>query len=503
MVCHRFPWFVTAPICAYTILCATGVCRGQQNPADKPAPEGPATSAAKTPAQTVLVDENQRKAIIDKMIADYDLMPHSFSIPENPPPHEGALVSLPHVVEPPDLVIVEVLEALEGRPISGERMVRPDGKVSLGFYGDVPVRGLTVPQMKVAIIKQLRKFLSDQILGLEIPVPVEQDVAPLEPPRVPRLPGEGNPFDVDEAPKPVKKTSRATASVFRNNAAYGRAAPPRLEGRRVPARSTAARGHHQDPVPVPAGQKTPAQIRIPAGGARRITITIDPGGALEIPSGQPQPVGIPALEPAIAATDEKWRIVPPDESDCVFVDVTAYNSMNYYVQGDVSIVGRMPFTGNETVLDALQYAGGLISSADPNQISLVRPERHGKRARVYKVDLAAIRDRGEVATNYQVFPGDRLVVGRNQIVQKTIEMDRLNAPIQTMNSMMLQHAFLLRVLQFVSSDRRDELLKEYVDFWTREMSRSGGEKFDEQTVRDAFIRKMKLTPPREPSSKSE
>jgi polysaccharide export outer membrane protein len=49
-------------------------------------------------------------------------------------PREFQKVSLPdYVLEPPDLVIVEVLDALPGRPISGERLVRPDGKISLGL----------------------------------------------------------------------------------------------------------------------------------------------------------------------------------------------------------------------------------------------------------------------------------------------------------------------------------------------------------------------------------
>ena len=28
-------------------------------------------------------------------------------------------------------------------------------------------------------------------------------------------------------------------------------------------------------------------------------------------------------------------------------------------------------------------------------------------------------------SNYQIFPGDRLIVGRNEVVKKTVEMDRL------------------------------------------------------------------------------
>src|SRR6478752_3366129 len=68
-------------------------------------------------------------------------------------PNELSKVSLPpYVVEPPDLLIVEVLEALPGRPISGERLVRPDGKISLGFYGDVYVAGLTLPEVKEKIV---------------------------------------------------------------------------------------------------------------------------------------------------------------------------------------------------------------------------------------------------------------------------------------------------------------------------------------------------------------
>src|SRR3954469_22420403 len=82
-------------------------------------------------------------------------------------PSEFKKVSLPdYVVEPPDLVLVEVLEALPGRPISGERLVRPDGKISLGFYGDVYVAGLTIPEIKEKIIFHLRKFLTDEVLGL-------------------------------------------------------------------------------------------------------------------------------------------------------------------------------------------------------------------------------------------------------------------------------------------------------------------------------------------------
>ena len=154
----------------------------------------------------------------------------------------------------------------------------------------------------------------------------------------------------------------------------------------------------------------------------------------------------------------------------------------------------MPCTGTETVLDAIQFVGGFLATAETKDIRLVRPARGGKPARVYKVDFAAIQEKGDLASNFQLFPGDRLIVGRNEVVKKTTEIDRLAAPIQSIAGSLLQEAFMLRALQFATAENRDELLKEYVDFWTKELARPGGVKLDEQTLREAFIRRMKLTP---------
>src|SRR5262249_52158904 len=155
-------------------------------------------------------------------------------------PTEFSKISMPeYVVEPPDLILVEVLEALPGRPISGERLVRPDGKISLGFYGDIYVAGLTIPEIKEKIVLHLRKQIQDEVLGL---------------------------VDVD--------------------------------------------------------------------------------------------------------MDGNVKEIGPRDSNRVFVDVTAYNSKNYYIQGDVAAPGRLPITGNETVLDAINYAGGLIPTAAPQNIRL-------------------------------------------------------------------------------------------------------------------------------------
>ena len=116
-----------------------------------------------------------------------------------------------YVVEPPDLVIVEVLEALPGRPISGERLVRPDGKISLGFYGDIYVAGLTLTEVKEKIVLHLKKYLSDETLGL-VPEGVADETSP--------APGDevgASPFgDPNDSSRPAREaTNRLTWTRFR------------------------------------------------------------------------------------------------------------------------------------------------------------------------------------------------------------------------------------------------------------------------------------------------
>lgn len=392
------------------------------------------------------------RAEVDKMIAAYDLKPHPPTpIPDDPPPHEGAMISIPYIVEPTDLVVVEVLNALEGRPISGERLLRPDGTISLGYYGEVYGKGLTTRQLKVAIIKHLRADLNDVALGLleiqdgNVEVPTEM---PVDRPNVPELPaGVNNPFNLDGDQKEQKKPT-SSSSTIRSPRPGGRArfasqSRPGMRGPSPPVRSQVVRFATQVAPVVHSG---------------------DPGTS---------------------------KTVAPAESRTVFVDVSGYNSKNYYVQGDVLISGKIVWTGNETALDALQLAGGLLPTAEPRDIRLVRPGRGGKPAKVYRVDLAAIREKGDVMSNYQIFPNDRLIVGRNDVVQKTVALDRLAAPIHAATTSIHDTANMLRAVQLVDQANSDQIMKDLVDFWVHEALGKGDLKFDEQTLRDALVQRLK------------
>jgi hypothetical protein len=118
------------------------------------------------------------------------------------------------------------------------------------------------------------------------------------------------------------------------------------------------------------------------------------------------------LPPQEDANGPKFVATPPRDNTRVFVDVAAYNHLMYYVQGEVNAPGRLPWTGNETVLDAINYANGLNPAGDPHNIRLVRPARGKTPARIYPIDLQAITELGDSKANLQIFPGDRIIVGR-------------------------------------------------------------------------------------------
>jgi polysaccharide export outer membrane protein len=237
-------------------------------------------------------------------------------------PREKQMTSFPpYVIEPPDVLNIELLMGLPERPLSGEFLVRPDGTVNLGYYGEVYITGLTLREAKEKILLHLRKYLSDFSLGL------------------------------------VK----------------------------------------EDP---------------------------ETGEAIEI---------------------------DPGESNYLMIDVLEYNSKVYYVQGDVSVPGRMPSQGNETVLDAINNAGGLIPTSAPQNIRLVRPAPPGQCCeQVLPVNLPAIVNQGDTTTNYQIMPGDRIVVFRDPIVRTTLFLDRLASPFFTVVNGIQYYTFAYRGIKFIN-----------------------------------------------------
>lgn len=98
----------------------------------------------------------------------------------------------------------------------------------------------------------------------------------------------------------------------------------------------------------------------------------------------------------------------------VSTDVLAYNSKSVYVVTDGGGFGeqvvKLPYTGSETVLDAVSDIQGL-SEVSSKRIWVARPAPNGLEcAQTMLVDWRGITQDGITTTNYQLLPGDRIYI---------------------------------------------------------------------------------------------
>jgi hypothetical protein len=130
---------------------------------------------------------------------------------------------------------------------------------------------------------------------------------------------------------------------------------------------------------------------------------------------------------------------PNDDLDVIMrkikVDVAAYNSKFYYVISDGAGYGetvtKVPIYGNETVLDAVASIQGLPAVASKKRIWLARatPHNYGG-AHILPIDWCGVAMRGSAATNYQMFPGDRLYIQSDRLINFNSALGKVLSPIE-------------------------------------------------------------------------
>jgi polysaccharide export outer membrane protein len=137
----------------------------------------------------------------------------------------------------------------------------------------------------------------------------------------------------------------------------------------------------------------------------------------------------------------------------VSVDVFAYNSKVYYVitQGTVSgdAVIRLPATGNETVLDAISQVQGLQPHSS-RFVWVARPAPPGSECadQVLPVDWLALTKMGATSTNYQVFPGDRIYVSEDPWITLDGGIAKIQSPFERMMGFTILGTGMVRGLRF-------------------------------------------------------
>jgi polysaccharide biosynthesis/export protein len=118
----------------------------------------------------------------------------------------------------------------------------------------------------------------------------------------------------------------------------------------------------------------------------------------------------------------------------VVVDVLAYNSKVIYVVMDGGGFGeqvmRIPYTGNETVLDVMSQVNGL-SQVSSKRVWVARPAPGDvHRTQILDVHWSAITAEGITTTNYQVLPGDRIYVQADKLIATDNYLSKLFAPVE-------------------------------------------------------------------------
>ena len=287
--------------------------------------------------------------------------------PAVPPGREGRMVGLPpHIIMPPDVIMIDAVSVVplpphhirafdvlridvdpadtyDGQPVQGEYVVEPDGTVNLGFqYGSVRLLGLTTDEAVDAVEQQLLKSLK-------------------------------------------KADVRAVDLAF-------------------------------------------------TAGAQQISgpHLVRPDGSVDLGTYGEVPIAGKTLKDAKKAIEEHLSASLLDPE--VIVDVQNYRTNVYYIvtkQPGVGLsVQSLPLDGSETVFDAIRRLGGISAANDPKDIHIVRPRGDGGCPLVIPVDLRAIALNGDTRTNYQLLPGDRLIIPPDDLAEFGAFIDAFTAPLE-------------------------------------------------------------------------
>jgi protein involved in polysaccharide export with SLBB domain len=90
----------------------------------------------------------------------------------------------------------------------------------------------------------------------------------------------------------------------------------------------------------------------------------------------------------------------------------------------------LPFTGRERVLDAIGELGGMPNIGSRINMWIARPTPGSEcEAQIMPVNWEAVSKYGQAATNYQLMPGDRLYIKADRTIAADNVLSKLLAPI--------------------------------------------------------------------------
>ena len=158
-------------------------------------------------------------------------------------------------------------------------------------------------------------------------------------------------------------------------------------------------------------------------------------------------LGIYGRVPVVGMTVDEARLAVEQhlatflDKPRVSLSVFAYNSKKFYVIMQGAGLGdklvSIPSMGNETVIDALSQVQGL-SDVSSKKIWIARPGRNRAGGnQILPVDWLGITQRGEVETNFQVLPGDRIYIAEDKFVAFDVWVAKVTSPLERIFSFTL------------------------------------------------------------------
>ena len=121
------------------------------------------------------------------------------------------------------------------------------------------------------------------------------------------------------------------------------------------------------------------------------------------------PVRVVGLTPREIAAKLEELLKPYYEDPKVQVEVTKYASKKYYVFGEVAAEGPQPYTGKDSVIDALSAARPTFIAFRSN-IQVIRPSPDPDQRVKIRVDLDKMVQKGDLRMNVLLEPGDVVYV---------------------------------------------------------------------------------------------
>jgi len=159
---------------------------------------------------------------------------------------------------------------------------------------------------------------------------------------------------------------------------------------------------------------------------------VSPDGKVNLGTyGQVRVIGMTLPEVRVAVETHLEQFLEKPE---IAVEVLGYNSKVFYVITQGAGLGDgvtiLPVRGNETVLDAIGQIQGLQSNSS-TRMWIARPGYNDCGGdQILPIDWIAVTQRGDVKTNYQILPKDRLYVSEDKLVALDTMLGKVFSPFE-------------------------------------------------------------------------